>query len=169
MCCEEGAHHDKVGLVRVLAEGEERLRHWLNVPDATMLLVEVVLPFTAKLLRERPAMLRTAEAHADQVALLHGSNSVLEVLTAVEDGEVVYEVDITGLSRDLQLGSLCNGLNSIESLNLAGRDSGEARRARVDAVAEKWCPTKVHDNLRAFVEDDGATLEVRAARMTPTC
>ena len=147
MCTEKAAHHDKVNLIGVLTEWEERLRHWLNVPDTTMLLVKVVFPLTAKLLRERPTMLRAAEAHADQVALLHGRSSVLEALAAVENGEIVDEMHIAGLSEDLQLCSFCNSLDGIEGLNLAGRDTGEARRARVDAVAEKGRPTKVHDHL----------------------
>lgn len=150
--------------VGILAEGEECIGHVLQVPNTVSRLVEGRVPLTLERLGNGPAILRTLEAHADEMTLLGGGGTVNEARAAMKDGEVVDEVHVTRAGDDLHLSGTSHSLDGVESLDLSRREGGQVGFARVGLRSHERSTTKVHDELAVLVEDDGSALVLGAAR-----
>lgn len=149
-------------LVCVLSQRECIARHGLEVPGLGQVLLEGIMPVPLELSGNGPSHLGASKPHAHEMPLLLLDLAIGEALAAVKDSQVVDEVHVTGLSLDFKLSSLCNGLDEIQSLLLALIGLGQMLRSRVCSIAEKRCPTKIHDEARILLEDDRTTLEMRA-------
>lgn len=80
---EEKIYPSSVG---ILPEGEERVRHRLQVPNAVGRLLECVKPLAMELGWNGPAQALAAHAHADEMAPLVRALTVDECFTAMKDG-----------------------------------------------------------------------------------
>lgn len=89
------------------------------MPNAVGRLVESIMPLALESIGNRPAELLIAHAHAHKVTLLISTLTVDKGLAAVEDGQVVDEVNIASTSLDLHLSSFGDRFDSVKSLNLA--------------------------------------------------
>lgn len=147
-------------LVGDRAENEEAVGHGLKVPDPGSNLREGRLPFPSEVIRKTPAKFVVAESHADQVSARLRPLTIDKALAAVQNGKVVDEMHVTWSGGDLQLRGLGNGLNRIQSLNLARRSGGEVLGAWVDVVAQEWHATEVDDETPLMVKEDRAALEL---------
>lgn len=108
-----------------------------------------------------PALSGAAKTHADEVALLRGT--VNKALTTVEDGQVVDEMNVAGLSLNLHLRSPSNGLNRIQSLHLTAGKGWEVLGPGMSLIAEESSTAKVHNQPVILVENDRTALEARTA------
>lgn len=99
--------------VRLGPQGEEAVRHGLQMPHCWLALREGLAPFAAKLGRDAPPHIVISESHSHQVPLLGRILTVDEAFSAVQYRQVVDEVDIARLGTHLQLGRPADGLDGI--------------------------------------------------------
>ena len=120
-----------------------------------------LFPLAIQVTRDGPPMPGAAQAHAYQMALLSGCFTIHETLPSVQNGQVVDKVHVTRLGLDLDLGGLGNGLDGIQSLDLAIGQRREVARSGVGLISEKSGSTKIHDEFVFVEKDDGPALKSR--------
>lgn len=156
-----GSDEVVTSLIRHSTEDEESFRHGLNVPSPVSVLVKGIEPLSAELLGDGPPAAAVAEEHAHEMTLLAGVPTIYEALAAMEDHQVVDEVDVAGLGLDLELSGLSDCLNCIEGLTLTGVQLGQCLGTRMRWAADEWGTTEVDDDPVIVVEQDGAAVESR--------
>jgi hypothetical protein len=75
-------------------------------------------PVALEGVRNRPATLRAAQSHANQVTSLGGIRSIDKAVTTVKDCQVVDEVDVARVRLDLELRRTSDRFDCIEGFHL---------------------------------------------------
>lgn len=132
------------------------------MPDTIAVLLEGIRPITVQGLGDSVTQSCASEAHADEVALLVSRHAIDKSIPAMQDREVVDEVQITLLGGELELGSTRDGLNGVKCLDLLGVEGGQVSLARVSQGAHERNTAKVHDELAVEMEENGAAMVPRA-------
>lgn len=82
-----------------------------NMPLQVGLLLKSIRPFWTQTLRDGPAEGGVPQTHADQMSL--GGTVVNKLIATVYERQVINEVNITGPSRESELGRTGDGVNCI--------------------------------------------------------
>ena len=148
-------------LVGLRPEGKEAIWHGFNVPDLGRLLVEGIFPLPSKIRGNIPAQFVVSKSHAYQVAALLSSLTIDKAFAAMQNCEVVDEVNVTRPGTDLQLSRFGNVLDGVQSFHLAWGNGGEIARSWVDRIPCQGYPPEVHNHSSVMVEEDRTALEAR--------
>lgn len=124
--------------------------HRLNVPHLVGLLFKSIGPFPAQTRGYRPAECGTPQTHANQMSL--GGPVVDKAITTVKNGQVVDEVNVTGLGGELELSGASDGFDGIQGFNLLCVKSRQASLAGVSSRSQERSTAKIHDKLATLVK-----------------
>lgn len=159
------AHSSRVDdlLTTLVGLGPQRKvarRHGLEMPHPGSSLTKGLVPLVLQVEGDAPSHFIIAESHAHKVPALIGLRTVDKALAAVEDGQVVDEVHVTGLGAELKFSRLRNVLDRIQGLNLAGGESGQVGRPGVARASHERGSAKVGDEMTVLVKEDRSALEL---------
>lgn len=134
------------------------------MPNTIAILLKGIRPVTVQGLGDGVTQRRTSKTHADEVTLLISGSAIDEAIPAMQDREVVDEVHITLLGGELEFGSTCNGLDSVQCFDLLGVEGWQASLARMSQGAHERDTAKVHDKLAVEMEENRAAMISREGK-----
>lgn len=130
------------------------------MPHTGSRLTKGLVPLALQIEGNAPSHLVIAESHAHKVPALAGLRAVDKSRAAVEDRQVVDEVNVTWLGGELELGRLGNVLDRIQGLNLASSECRQVGRSSVAGASHESSPSKVGDEVAVLVEENRSALEL---------
>lgn len=108
----------------MVSKREETFRHRLKMPHLCSRPFKGQAPFWLELLRNLPTHFVISKSRANQVTLFGCGSTVDKAFSAVEDSQVVDEVDVSSLGGNFELRGLGDVLDRIQGFNLNGCQLG---------------------------------------------
>lgn len=87
--------------VRLRPKREEAIRYWFQMPHCLPTLCESPIPFIAEFGGNAPPFHIVSKPHPYEVAFLRGVQAIDKTVAAVQDSEIINEVDITWFGAHL--------------------------------------------------------------------
>ncbi len=129
------------------------------MPFLLRILAEGRRPKRPQRQRDAPAERLVPQVHPDEVTPL--AAEVLKRVPPMHERQVVDEVHVAGLQRDLDAVLLRDGVDEVERFPLPLRDLGHAAGPGVGLGAQQGSPGVVKDHFGVVVEKNGALVEIR--------